>query len=100
MGRDGKPVPYGAITVSPTNSNLCTKKRYRAGQGRNNYTNFAHDLAARPAGKFQFVSALTKDDNRNDTPSCRGSLTLRGGFFLLPIDSISPIPYNKHVLRF
>ena len=99
MGRDGKPVPYGAITVSPPNSNLCTKKTIPSGSGQKQL-HFAHDLAARPAGKFQFVSALTKDDNRNDTPSCRGSLTLRGGFFLLPIDSISPIPYNKHVLRF
>ena len=40
-------------------SNLCTKKRYRAAQGKNDYSNLAHDLAARPAGKFQYrLSAL------------------------------------------
>ena len=33
-----------------------TTERYRAAQGRNDYTYLAHDLAARPAGKFQFVS--------------------------------------------
>ena len=43
---------------SSTNSNLCTKKRYRAGQGRNDYTYFAHDLAIGPAGKFQFNALL------------------------------------------
>ena len=31
-----------------------TEERYRAAQGRNDYTYLAHDLAARPAGKFQF----------------------------------------------
>ena len=31
-----------------------TTERYRAAQGRNDYTNLPHDLAARPAGKFQF----------------------------------------------
>ena len=31
MGRDGKPVPYDAFTVGPTNSNLRTTERYRAG---------------------------------------------------------------------
>ena len=30
----------------------CTTERYRAAQGKNDYTYFAHDLAARPAGKF------------------------------------------------
>ena len=33
-----------------------TTERYRAAQGRNDYTNLPHDLAARPADKFQFVS--------------------------------------------
>ena len=37
-----------------------TTERYRAAQGKNDYTNLPHDLAARPAGKFQFVSVLTK----------------------------------------
>ena len=32
-----------------------TEERYRAAQGRNDYTYLAHDLAARPAGKFQFI---------------------------------------------
>ena len=35
-----------------------TTERYRAAQGRNDYTNLPHDLAARPAGKFQFVYLL------------------------------------------
>ena len=34
----------------------CTTERYRAAQGRNDYTYLAHDLAARHADKFQFVS--------------------------------------------
>ena len=46
----------GGCAASPANSNLCTKKRYRAGQGRNDYTYFAHDLAVGPAVKFQFVA--------------------------------------------
>ena len=33
-----------------------TTERYRAAQGKNDYTNLPHDLAARPAGKFQFIS--------------------------------------------
>ena len=45
MGRDGKPVPY-------------EKKRYRAAQGKNDYTYFAHDLAVGPADKFQFGEAV------------------------------------------
>ncbi|MGN1024885.1 MAG: hypothetical protein ACI4P4_00635, partial [Faecousia sp.] len=36
----------------------CTTERYRAAQGRNDYTYLAHDLAARPAGKFQFIALL------------------------------------------
>ena len=35
-----------------------TTERYRAAQGKNDYTYFAHDLAARPAGKFQFPYQL------------------------------------------
>ena len=35
-----------------------TTERYRAAQGKNDYTNLPHDLAARPAGKFQFVKLL------------------------------------------
>ena len=34
------------------------KERYRAAQGRNDYTYLAHDLAARPAGKFQFAELI------------------------------------------
>ena len=37
-----------------------TTERYRAAQGRNDYTYLAHDLAARPAGKFQFLVFLSK----------------------------------------
>ncbi len=39
-----------------------TTERYRAAQGRNDYTYLAHDLAARPAGKFQFVYLPRKTD--------------------------------------
>ena len=39
-----------------------TEERYRAAQGRNDYTYLAHDLAARPAGKFQFDDLLKKDN--------------------------------------
>ena len=35
-----------------------TMERYRAGQVRNDNANLAHDLAARPAGKFQFHDQL------------------------------------------
>ena len=41
-----------------------TTERYRAAQGRNDYTYLAHDLAARPAGKFQFIGQLNKTDMR------------------------------------
>ena len=41
-----------------------TTERYRAAQGRNDYTYLAHDLAARPAGKFQFIGQLNKNDMR------------------------------------
>ena len=37
-------------------------ERYRAAQGRNDYTYLAHDLAARPAGKFQFHDPLPCSD--------------------------------------
>ena len=40
-----------------------TTERYRAAQGRNDYTYLAHDLAARPAGKFQFLCLLHKANN-------------------------------------
>ena len=39
-----------------------TTERYRAGQGRNDYTYLAHDLAARPAGKFLFSGFLSQAD--------------------------------------
>ena len=39
----------------------CTTERYRAAQGRNDYTYLAHDLAVGPAGKFQFFSLPHKD---------------------------------------
>ena len=39
-----------------------TTERYRAGQGIYDYANEVHDLAARPAGKFQFVSVPTADN--------------------------------------
>ena len=51
--RLGRP-PCGQIPI------YRTTERYRAGQGKSNYTYFAHGLAARPAGKFQFLSALRK----------------------------------------
>ena len=38
--------------------NLRTTERYRAGQGIYDYANEVHDLAARPAGKFQFAALL------------------------------------------
>ena len=38
------------------------EERYRAGQGRNDYTYPAHDLAARPAGKFQFTAFRTESE--------------------------------------
>ncbi|MGN1026179.1 MAG: hypothetical protein ACI4P4_07225, partial [Faecousia sp.] len=39
---------------SPQQFPICQTaiERYRAAQGRNDYTYLAHDLAARPAGKF------------------------------------------------
>ena len=57
MQRDGKPVPYEenryrALQQIPI---WRTEERYRAAQGKNDYTYLAHDLAARPAGKFQFA---------------------------------------------
>ncbi len=42
-----------------------TTERYRAAQGKNDYTNLPHDLAARPAGKFQFICLLRKADMHN-----------------------------------
>ena len=39
----------------------CTTERYRAAQGRNDYTNLPHDLAVGPADKFQFFSLPHKD---------------------------------------
>ena len=35
-----------------------TTERYRAAQGRNDYTNLPHDLAARPAGKFPICRSV------------------------------------------
>ena len=42
-----------------------TMERHRAAQGKNNYTYLAHDLAARPAGKFQFPGLLRENDIQN-----------------------------------
>ena len=35
-------------------------ERHRAAQGRSDYTDLAHDLAARPAGKFHFLCQKRK----------------------------------------
>ena len=65
--------------LSSTNSNFCTKKRYRAGQGRNDYTYFAHDLAVGPADKFQFA-ALLRYANKQTIPC---SASRRAGDFVV-----------------
>ena len=52
-------------------------ERYRAAQGRNDYTYLAHDLAARPAGKFQFA-ALPREAP-DDTLCFLPSYTYRRG---------------------
>ena len=41
-------------------------ERYRAAQGKNDYTYFAHDLAVGPADKFQFICFLRKADMHRD----------------------------------
>ncbi|MGN1027810.1 MAG: hypothetical protein ACI4P4_15555 [Faecousia sp.] len=56
-----------------------TTERYRAAQGRNDYTYLAHDLAARPASKFQFIFLLQNQtgvkrggEKRDDTGNNNG----------------------------
>ena len=57
----GEPLPCSASIPHTTAQTaqqipICrTTKRYRAAQGKNDYTNLAHDLAVGPAAKFQFV---------------------------------------------
>ena len=49
-----------------SNSNLLHTERYRAAQGKNDYTYFAHDLAVGTADKFQFISLL-RNTNMQET---------------------------------
>ena len=65
----GEPLPCTASARKPFTDQLykfpiCQTaiERYRAGQGIYDYANEVHDLAARPAGKFQFVSVPTADN--------------------------------------
>ena len=53
----------------------CTTERYRAAQGKNDYTYFAHDLAARPAGKFQFICLLREAGSLKYGMYCQNSRT-------------------------
>ena len=52
-----------------------TTERYRAAQGRNDYTNLPHDLAARPAGKFQFICLLREAGSLKYGMYCQNSRT-------------------------
>ena len=52
-----------------------TTERYRAAQGKNDYTNLPHDLAARPAGKFQFICLLREAGSLKYGMYCQNSRT-------------------------
>ena len=52
----------GLLFAMTWNSMVRTMERYRAAQGKNDYTYFAHDLAVGPADKFQFICFLRKAD--------------------------------------
>ena len=64
-----------------------TTERYRAAQGRNDYTNLPHDLAARPAGNsYLYTSALNRHVHFYHVPGRREFAGLSGsprwsGFF-------------------
>ena len=54
-------------TLTARQITICrTEERYRAAQGRNDHTYLAHDLAARPTGKFQFTLVPSKADNHSE----------------------------------
>ena len=66
-------------------------ERHRAAQGRNVHTYLAHDLAARPAGKFQF-SYLLSYQLISETHIQVLLQGLNVGFRFRPGTAIQPVP--------
>ena len=62
---DGAPIAMNGNSIALQIPICRTTERYRAGQGIYDYANKGHDLAARPAGKFQFA------EPQNDTERVR-----------------------------